>query len=143
MASTPPSNEETVLYVLTSIENKGSVPRYAWIKTPRPALPINNLYMGAAYRYDRSRDSPPSPKTGFSVSRKSKGGPIENEEMAILLQPGEKIDVSFCIPHEPISLERAEKLAKESEQERYQTCKEPTGKTNWTRLPVSRYQSGE
>ena len=58
MASTPPSNEETVLYVLTSIENKGSVPRYAWIKTPRPALPINNLYMGAAYRYD--------PKQGFS-----------------------------------------------------------------------------
>lgn len=123
VASTPPSNEETVLYVLTSIENKGSVPRYAWIKTPRPALPINNLYMGAAYRYD--------PKQGFSsfsedrifCISKIEGRPIENEEMAILLQPGEKIDVSFCIPHEPISLERAEKLAKESEQERYQTCK--------------------
>lgn len=123
VASTPPSAEETVLYILTTIENKGSVPRYAWIKTPRPALPINNLYMGAEYRYD--------PEQGFSSLAKDRifciskiaGKPIENEEIAILLQPGEKINVSFCLPHEPISMERAEQLAQQSEKTRYEACK--------------------
>ena len=64
ISSTPPPDEEAVLYIRTEIENRGAVPRYAWIKIPRPALPGNNFYSGAAYRYDAETGF-----TGFSDDR--------------------------------------------------------------------------
>ena len=54
-AAIPPADEEAVLYIRTEIENEGAVPRYAWIKAPRPAMPTNNLYIGAAYQFDREK----------------------------------------------------------------------------------------
>ena len=123
ISSTPPPDEEAVLYIRTEIENRGAVPRYAWIKIPRPALPGNNFYSGAAYRYDAETGF-----TGFSDDRicgiaRIGGEPVPNEEMAFLLRPGERIDVDFYIPHEPVSLQRAEALAGQSFDERYEECR--------------------
>lgn len=100
-AAIPPADEEAVLYIRTEIENEGAVPRYAWIKAPRPAMPTNNLYIGAAYQFDREKGfSFFSEDRVFCIST-IKGKPLCNEELAVLLQPGERIEVNFYIPHEP------------------------------------------
>ena len=89
------------LYIRTIAENTGSVPRYAWFKAPRPS---------AAYRFDGGRGY-----TGFSENRiscisKVDGKALHEEETAILLQPGQRIEIDFLIPHEPVSAETADAL---------------------------------
>lgn len=122
-AAIPPADEEAVLYIRTEIENEGAVPRYAWIKAPRPAMPTNNLYIGAAYQFDREKGfSFFSEDRVFCIST-IKGKPLCNEELAVLLQPGERIEVNFYIPHEPVSRQRAEELAAQSFEKRYEACK--------------------
>ena len=122
-AAIPPADEEAVLYIRTEIENEGAVPRYAWIKAPRPAMPTNNLYIGAAYQFDREKGfSFFSEDRVFCIST-IKGKPLCNEELAVLLQPGERIEVNFYIPHEPVSRQRAEELAAQSFEKRYEACR--------------------
>lgn len=77
------------LYIRTIAENTGSVPRYAWFKAPRPS---------AAYRFDGGRGY-----TGFSENRiscisKVDGKALHEEETAILLRPGQRIEIDFLIP---------------------------------------------
>lgn len=102
------TEEETILIVRTVMTNKGSVPRYAWFKTPRPGT---GWWNKLSYNFDFN--------TGFSsytsgqvfcVSRLN-GKPLPNEEIALLLQPGEEAVVEFFIPHSPVSRERAAMLA--------------------------------
>lgn len=92
--------EETVLYFRSEITNTGKVPRYAWVKTLKPGF-------SWAERYPYSFD----PRTGFSAYSKDtvfgisklNGQPLANEEMAVLLQPGEKAEFEFFLPHSPVS----------------------------------------
>ncbi|MBE9601369.1 hypothetical protein [Pedobacter sp. MC2016-24] len=99
------STEETVYFQQTEIVNTGKVPRYAWFMNPRSNYP---------YTYDA--------KTGYSAYAdnrifciaKLNGLPFPNQEMAILLQPGEKATFEFYIPHSPISAQRAADLSKQS-----------------------------
>jgi len=107
--------EETVLFFKSDVTNKGNVPRYAWIKTIRPR--------SGRYIY--------KPGTGFSVYStgevfcvsKLNGNPLPNEEVAVLLQPGEKAVFEFFLPHAPISAERALTLSKVSFNEKHTECK--------------------
>ena len=92
-------------YIRTIAENTGSVPRYAWFKAPRPS---------AAYRFDGGRGY-----TGFSENRiscisKVDGKALHEEETAILLKPGQRIEIDFLIPHEPVSADTAEALPREN-----------------------------
>lgn len=114
------ATEETVLYFRTEAVNHGDVPRYAWFKIPRPG---NAWYNGQDYVFDS--------KTGFSsylsgdvfAVSKLNGLPIKNEELAVLLQPGENAVVEFYVPHKPISTQRAHSLQRQNFKERLDEAK--------------------
>lgn len=102
------TTEETVLIFRSKIINNGAVPRYAWFKTPRPGT---GWWNGVKYQFDE--------KSGFSVYdtgtvfciSKLNGKPLPNEEISILLQPGEQAVIEFYLPHSPVSRERAAAMA--------------------------------
>jgi len=104
-------DDPMVYYCQTVIENAGSVPRYAWLKTPRP---------GTGWWYQKIHDY--NPETGFSTFdgekvfciSKFNGKPLPNEEMAVLLKPGEKAVYEFYLPHTPIATETAAAIAGQS-----------------------------
>lgn len=106
--------EETVYFQRTEITNTGKVPRYAWFMNPRS---------NHAYNYDN--------KTGFSAYKEDRifcvaklnGKPFSNQQMAILLQPGEKAFFEFYIPHHPVSGNRAAELARQSFDQLYAESK--------------------
>lgn len=115
--NTPPAGEETVLVIHTAITNKGDVPRYAWMKIPYAS------HRGVDYSYD--------PATGFSSYKDGRifcvsllgGKPVPNDETAVLLKPGESMDVDYFIFHSPVSATRAEALAKRPYEELFAQCK--------------------
>lgn len=117
LASTPEPDEETVLFIRTTITNEARVPRYAWYK-----IPYANFW-GGDYSYD--------PGTGFSSFKSGivycistmDGKPVANEEMAVLLEPGQSIEIDFRIPHKAVDADRARKLAARPFEECFQECK--------------------
>lgn len=108
-------NEETVLYFKSEMTNKGTTPRYAWFKTI-------NLWQ-KPYTFNlKTGISAYSTDSVFCVS-KLNGNPLPNEEVSILLQPGEKAIFEFFLPHAPISNERALALFAQSFDEKFIECK--------------------
>ena len=110
------THEETVLYFRSEITNTGKVPRYAWFRTIKTRI-------GNPYTFD--------PRTGFSkydgdsvfCISKLNGTPLPNEEIAVLLQPGEKAYFEFYLPHSPVSNTRALALAAQSFDEKHIECR--------------------
>ncbi len=108
-------DEQTVLYTRTRIENRGSVPRYAWMKVPKPDGK-------SPYLFDNEKGfSNYSEDRVFCVT-KLDGKPIHQEEIAVLLAPGQSIDFEFYLPHEPIPAARAEALIGQTFEDRYVEC---------------------
>ena len=100
--------EETVLYFRAVAKNKSSAPRYSWFRTLRPG---SGWWEKIRYSYDRRTGlSSYSSERVFGIS-KLNGNPLPDEEIALLLQPGQEAVFEFRIPHNPISAERAMKLA--------------------------------
>lgn len=101
-------SEQVVLMCRTEMVNPTASPRYAWFKAPRPG----DWFDPYKFTYDGGR--------GFSVFESGRvfcvsrlnGKPMLQEEIAILLPPGGKAVVEFAFPHEPVSPERAQALAK-------------------------------
>lgn len=117
LGATAPYTEELVLYIHTEIENTGSVPRYAWIKAPRPGSG------GISYDFDRTNGfSRYSPERVFCVS-KLNGQAMAGEETAVLLMPGEKAVYEMYIPHMPVGGQRAEQLITRDFNELFERCK--------------------
>ena len=58
----------------------------------------------------------------FCVS-KLNGNPLPQEEVAVLLQPGEKAIIEFYLPHTPILNERGLALSTQSFDEKFIECK--------------------
>ncbi|MEO8960336.1 MAG: hypothetical protein ABI325_00540 [Ginsengibacter sp.] len=114
------NNEETVFYFRSEVTNDGKVPHYAWFKTIKPG---NTWSLKSKYTFD--------PVTGFSAYSKDtifcvsklNGAPLPNEEMAVLIQPGETVTFEFYLPHSPISNERAIVLSKQSFTKRLVECR--------------------
>ncbi|MBX2922819.1 MAG: hypothetical protein KF746_11545 [Chitinophagaceae bacterium] len=114
------TTEETVLIFRSTIINKGSVPRYAWFKIPRPGTA---WWMKSKYTFDG--------KNGFSVYDSGRvfcvsrlnGKPLPNEEMALLLLPDEKAVIEFFLPHSPVSHDRAAALAALNYDQKFQETK--------------------
>ncbi|RIH67304.1 hypothetical protein D1164_01350 [Mariniphaga sediminis] len=107
--------DDMVLYSRTTIENTGTVPRYAWIKCPRPG---NGWWCQKIHEYDEN--------TGFSsfggdsvfcISQLN-GEALANEEISILLLPGEKAEFDFFLPHTPVSKKRAYVIVNQSFEKR-------------------------
>ena len=117
LANTPPAGEETVLIIHTVITNRGDVPRYTWMKIPFPS------HRRIEYTYN--------PATGFSSFKDGRvfcashiaGRPMPNEETAVLLQPGESLEVDYFLPHSPVTSTRAQALAQRPYEELYAHCK--------------------
>ncbi|MBR9998968.1 MAG: hypothetical protein KFF73_08355, partial [Cyclobacteriaceae bacterium] len=135
------TQEEAVLYFRAKAMNHSAVPRYAWFKTVRPGR-------GWWARYQWSYDG----KNGFStyedgsvfcVSRLN-GKELPEEEVAILLQPGESAVFEFYLPHRPVSREKALALKKQDFDQRYEDCREfwenKINKASAIQLPEKRIQ---
>ena len=113
--------EETVLWVRSVAENNSPVPRYAWFKAVKPG---RGWWSGYQWNYDGERGfSQYENGRIFCISRLN-GNPLVNEEMAVLLQPGEQAVFEFCIPHTPVTRERAENLSRQSFDKRYRECRQ-------------------
>jgi hypothetical protein len=112
--------ESTVLYYRNVAVNKSAVPAYAWFKTVRPG---GGWWMKTPYSFNRENGfSSFAPGGVFGISRMN-GKPMRDEEMAVLLQPKEKVVFEFYVPHSPVSMERAAELSKQSFDERFNECK--------------------
>ncbi|MCU6712723.1 hypothetical protein M6D81_28885 [Paenibacillus sp. J5C_2022] len=114
--------EETVLYTRASATNTASVPRYAWFKNPIPNA--NVLAQSLPYVFDGvSGYAMYTADRIYCVSRLN-GEPLANEEMAILLLPGETAVFELFVPHRPISRERADALSGQNFDKRLKQCRE-------------------
>jgi hypothetical protein len=98
--------EEVVCCVRVEAVNTGAVPRYAWFRSLHlnihaPVAPFDGGAGMAAFESGRV----------FGVHR-IQGRPMPQEEMAVLIQPGETVKYDILIPHQPLPRARAAKLAK-------------------------------
>ncbi len=99
--------EETVLYFRAEARNASKAPRYAFFKNPVP-LDMKS----SAWSFEASTGFSRYASSGrvFAVSRLN-GAPIAQQEMAILLGPGETAVFEFMLPHRPLPEDRARRLA--------------------------------
>ena len=128
-------NEETVLCCRVVAVNTSAVPRYAYFKAIFPHYPFGDSY---PHTFDAA--------SGFSIKEKTdlvfginkiNGKSMPQEEIAILLKPGESCLYEFFFPHQPIPKARAKALAKRDISELLEQCREfwktklaPTGQIN-------------
>ncbi len=120
LAAEQNKTESTVLYFRSEAINKAAVPRYAWFKTVRP---IVGQWMKVDYSLDKKTGfSSFSSGSVFALSRLN-GRPLHDEEIAVLVKPGEKAVFEFLVPHTPLSKERALDLSKQSFDARFSECK--------------------
>ncbi|MGH8017351.1 MAG: hypothetical protein ACREIA_03535 [Opitutaceae bacterium] len=113
--------EELVLHARIVATNKGSAPRYAWFKSPRPGWSWTDRH---AYTFDGA--------TGFASYAADRvfcisqinGRPLPQEEMAVLLQPGESVTFDFRLPHQPLSSARARALVGQDFATRHRECRD-------------------
>ncbi len=113
--------ETTVLYYRCEAFNRSSVPRYAWFKTIRPGAGwwIKNVY---TFNKENGFSSYASGKV-FGIS-KLNGLPLHDEEICVLIKPGEKAVFEFYLPHVPLSADRAKLLTQQSFDARHSECRE-------------------
>lgn len=117
-------NEETVLYFQSKAINTAAVPRYAWFKNIIPNklsddAPVKKIEY--SFKGDAGFSSYESGRV-FCIA-KLNGKPLPQEEIAILLNPGEIAIFEFYIPHIPISEARARLLSKKEFDVCFKECK--------------------
>lgn len=114
-------SETTVLYFRCKAFNRSPVPRYAWFKTIRPGA---GWWIKNAYTFNKENGfSSYASGNVFGIS-KLNGLPLHDEEICVLINPGEMAVFEFYLPHEPISAARAELLAGQSFDTMYSDCRE-------------------
>jgi hypothetical protein len=115
-------DEETVFCLRCQAVNTSRAPAYAWFKAPQPVDADMVVNTSPHIRFDGRRgmsifDFSQAPLAGIGgrtaccVCRVN-GRPMEQEEVAILLKPGQQAAFEFLIPHSPIPVARAARLAK-------------------------------
>ena len=103
--------EETVLYGRIVATNTGAVPRYAFIKVPG-GPPTNNAPASPwHYHFDRRKGWSQLESGNVFLVAKLNGRPLPQEEISLLLAPGETTTVDFWVPHQPVPPARATALA--------------------------------
>jgi hypothetical protein len=117
--------EETVLYLAIQAVNTARVPRYAWFRAAWPSADrsITPWHGASAYSLE--------PATGFVVfpngrvfaGMKLNGKPMAQQEVALLLRPGETASYQLFLPHRPVTPDRAARLAVNSLEQRLQECR--------------------
>lgn len=112
-------DEETVLYFQATAVNTGSVPRYAHFKNVAP----NTDYTFDGSTGTTRTDGPGSERDEVFTVSKFNGEPLSQEEVAVLLEPGEQATLEFYVPHRPVSPERAIELGEEDFDNRHRECR--------------------
>jgi len=111
-------DEEVVLFFRAKATNTGQVPRYAYFQTVSFFI-----FSRPTYSYD-GKTGLSAFKTGrvFCVS-KLDGRPMPQEEVSVLLNPGETATMEFYLPHSPISKERGLRLVKQDFDTKLDECR--------------------
>ena len=137
-------DEETVLYLKVEATNTAAVPRYAWFRGAWPATEAGHTPQTEGYSLD--------PATGFTVLDGGRvyaisgldGDPLSSQEVAVLVEPGEKVTYELLLPHRPVSRERAVQLATNRFEERHAECRRfwlgRLAKAAWVKLPEPRVE---
>lgn len=101
----PFDSTQTTLFTYRCVaKNEAAFPKYAWFKVPSPGAQWWQQY---PYRFDSTSGlSAFADDRIFCISALN-GKPVRNEEIAILLQPGEEAVFEFLLPHMPVSKDRA------------------------------------
>lgn len=119
-------DEETVLFYRVEAVNTSSVPRYCYVMAPVPnATPApTNIQSGVNCHYDGELGFGTFSDTGHVYSVNTfNGQAMPDEEMAVLLQPGETAAFVFAIPHRPLPIERAKRLAAKDFHRLHEDCR--------------------
>jgi len=114
--------EETILYLRVEAVNRADTPRYAWIKAPWP---------WAGQPWKQVKDTHWDGEAGLGlyasgrayVTARLNGAPMPQEEVAVLVPPGEAAVAVFCVPHRPISRQRALVLAESDDTASLEACR--------------------
>ena len=112
-------DEDTVFHCRVQAVNTAAVPRYAWFMAPLPR---------ARHRFDGQNGCGVFEGGGVFAVSKLDRKPLPQQEMAVLLGPGEAATFEFTIPHRPVSAERAARLAGQDFERRHVECRD-----FWTR----------
>lgn len=124
-----PNDEQPIHFTRISITNRGSVPRYAFFKTPVPQCFVpkkSDIWEGGprqlSYEFDKSEGfSRFSHDRVFCVNMRG-GKPLERSEFSGLIKPGETIEIEFRIPHSPLTHKRAKALAAKDFAQELEAC---------------------
>ncbi|MDD5707379.1 MAG: hypothetical protein PHR35_15765, partial [Kiritimatiellae bacterium] len=108
--------EEVVCCLRFEAVNTASAPRYAWFKGCRMNAVKSNMY-DARRGFCRVDDD------AVCAVQRLNGRPMPQEEMAILLQPGETAVLEMLIPHRPITMARARRLAGMDTERHLEACR--------------------
>jgi hypothetical protein len=116
--------EETVIYIKIDVKNTAKTPRYSWIRIPMPKAPVLPYTSKAKPEYDGLKGYGRFKEDKVYLVATLNGKPVPQQEMAILLNPEEKIEYIFKIPHYPISEIRARALSEQDYCYRLNECVE-------------------
>jgi hypothetical protein len=115
--------QEVVLLFRVEAINLARVPSYAWFKAPKMAgfnhwhpIPFQSKFEPGRVLH------PQSNSTALILNINGKSMP--QEEMGILVLPGEKVVWDIIVPHNPISEERAAKLADINFSDHLKNCRD-------------------
>lgn len=110
--------QEIICAVRVEAVNVGKTPNYAFFKAPHSTVyqpPVKPEFKnGKACFSDLNKV--------FAVTLID-GEPMPEEEMAVLIQPGQKIVFDMLIPHSPLSMKRAEKLFRWNVEKHLAACR--------------------
>ncbi len=99
--------EEVVCCLRVEAVNSGAVPRYAWFKALYCNMALKPAFDGTTGFSLMGQEH----KKAFGISRLN-GRPMAQEEIAVLLPPGGKAVLDLLVPHQPLPVDRALRLAK-------------------------------
>ncbi len=99
-------NEELVCCIRVTAVNEGEIPKYAWFK----GLYAEWTHHPEARCYVAESGTLEADGLAVGINRIN-GQPMPQEEMAILLPPGGAATMELIIPHQPLSRDRATRLA--------------------------------
>ncbi len=110
--------EQTVLFFRVRAANQGRVPRYAWFKSVWPSAEgLGKRSLDGATGFSSFESG-----RVFAVSRLN-GKPLPQEEIAVLVKPGEEALFDFLVPHRPLPKERAARLLTQGFEDRHAQCR--------------------
>lgn len=116
--------ESVVLHLRISMKNTERTPRYAFVHLPDLLMFRASITDGRAVpKFNSETGLGLMPSGLVYLSAKCSNGEKLQNESAILVKPGEEINIDCVIPHAPLARERGEKLLSESFDYRLAECK--------------------